>query len=247
MLSIHCPDLEELTICSFSSSARTFDIDPLTFATWPKLHSLTLGSFGYQDDFTLTPPNSYALGKFLTSHTSLKYIRLAWNFKRWLSPEVVPLYLSRVSTESDISLQAESHPKVLPNLSTFIGIYQQLAEIPHPETIETLDLTCEPIYDTRVPALCSTLKQCTALTALDIWMHVPEEREQFVGETGFLGLLKDLLTECRSLVDFHFMCTTGFGIVSAFNILIINLLTGMPSLYRKHCRSSRRSYICFPS
>lgn len=211
MLTNHCPDLEELGICSFSSSARIFDIEPLTSASWPKLHSLTLGSFGYQEDFTLTPSNSYALGQFLSSHSSLTYLRLAWNFKRWLSPDTVPLWLSSSMNSVD-DLNIGSKSSALPELSTFIGIYQQLAELPNPGSIETLDLTCEPIYDNRVAALCPILKKCTSMTSLDIWMHVPEDREGGADQNVFNGLLKDMLSSCAALEDFHFMCTTGFGI-----------------------------------
>lgn len=228
MLTNHCPDLEELGICSFSSSARVFDIEPLTSASWPKLQSLTLGSFGYQEDFTLTPSNSYALGHFLSSHRSLTYLRLAWNFKRWLSPDSVPLYLS-TSTTSDDDL--ESSKTVLPELSAFIGIYQQLAELPNPDSIQTLDLTCEPIYDNRVATLCSTLKKCTSMTSLDIWMHVPEDREGTTDhQNSFGALLKDMLSSCSALEDFHFMCTTGFGIVRqhVFQAFSIDLLCRSP-------------------
>ncbi|KAK0480997.1 hypothetical protein EDD18DRAFT_1363598 [Armillaria luteobubalina] len=102
---------------------------------WPNLATLTLGLFGYQDDFTLGPPNDITFEKFLSNHSTLNYIRFAWNFKQWLLPDNVSTCL-RCDT--------------LPKLSTYIGIYQQLAELLHPENIMSLDLTCEPLSDSNV-------------------------------------------------------------------------------------------------
>lgn len=192
MLSERCPELTELTLCSFSSCARVFDISPLFELRFPKLETLTLGSFGYQMDFTLLS-DLYAmqLGQFLSSHTELSYLRLSWNFKRWLSPDTVPLGLTE--------------PDSLGNLKTFVGIYQQLAELPRPETIESVDLTCEPVYDAvRIARVSRVLATCTSLTSLDVWVHVEGEWE---------GWVKDMLLAVPNLEDFHFMCTTGFGVV----------------------------------
>ncbi|KAF8987544.1 hypothetical protein BDQ17DRAFT_1374962 [Cyathus striatus] len=55
------PNLEELAICSFSSSTRILDFSPLSLLTFPKLHTLTLGSFGYQSDFTLGPAELWSI------------------------------------------------------------------------------------------------------------------------------------------------------------------------------------------
>ncbi|KAJ7580253.1 hypothetical protein C8J56DRAFT_1169471 [Mycena floridula] len=224
MLIDRCPDLEELTICSFSSSARVFSIQPLTSASWPKLNSVTLGSFGYQDDFSLNP-HAYALGTFLSKHNSLEYLRLAWNFKRWLSPDAVPLHLheSHLLDDSESTASSEHVVGLLPKLTSFIGIYQQLAELPHPEVLESLDLTCEPIYDNRMTALCDILGKCTSVTSLDIWMHVQEHQDDI-----FETLLKDLLVECKTLVNFHFMCTTGFGVKALHELS--SLLHHLPDL-----------------
>jgi hypothetical protein len=193
MILNRCPDLEEVTICSFSSSSRLFDFQRITSARWPKLHTLTLGSFGYQNDFTLSPPSDFSLGDFLAAHPSLKYIRLSWNFKRWMSPETVPLYLP---------------PTALPELATFIGIYQQLAELPNPSSLETLDLTCEPIYESRLPVICPILRNLTSLTSLDIWTHVPDP------DSDHTQFFRSILDSCRKLTDLHFMCTTPFTLVS---------------------------------
>ncbi|KAJ3562318.1 hypothetical protein NP233_g9653 [Leucocoprinus birnbaumii] len=190
MIIKHCPNLEELAICSFSSSSRVFDFEPAMAGHWPKLHTLTLGSFGYQSDFLLGPPSDpRSLGDFLTRHTALKYIRFLWNFKRWMSPETMPMHLGHTA---------------LPNLDTYIGVYQQLAELPHPESVETLDLTCEPMYESRLNEVCEVLSRLTELVSLDIWTHVMNPARD---NTGFY---RTLVQAVPKLTDFHFMCTTGF-------------------------------------
>ncbi len=91
-----------------------------------------------------------------------------------------------------------------------IGVYQQLAELPHPEAIETLDLTCEPVYETRLDTVCPILLRLTNLTSLDIWTHVFDinaDHSQF-----FISVL----SSCPKLTDFHFMCTTSFTVVRMF-------------------------------
>ncbi|KAF8872955.1 hypothetical protein BD779DRAFT_1679476 [Infundibulicybe gibba] len=190
MLLNRCPDLEELAICSFSSSARLFDFQRITDGHWPKLHTLTLGSFGYQNDFSLSPPTEATLGRFIGAHPCLKYMRLSWNFKRWMSPDnFFPMNLPA---------------SALPNLDTFIGIYQQLAELPNPSSITTLDLTCEPIYESRLPAICRVLQKLTSLTSLDLWTHVPDP------DGDHTHFFRSILVSCPNLTDFHFMCTTSF-------------------------------------
>jgi hypothetical protein len=195
MLIDRCPDLQELAICSFSSSARVFDFERITEGDWPCLHTLTLGSFGYQADFSLGPPSlstDQSLGHFLDKHTELKYVRFLWNFKRWMSPDTIPMHLSR---------------SALPVLDTFIGVYQQLAELPHPDAIETLDLTCEPVYESRLGTICPILRSLTSLTSLDIWTHV------FDTNRDHSLFFDSILASCPKLTDFHFMCTTSFTVV----------------------------------
>ncbi|KAG9220200.1 hypothetical protein CCMSSC00406_0007105 [Pleurotus cornucopiae] len=191
MLLKRCPDLEEITLCSFSSSARLLAFDRITAGRFPKLHTLTLGSFGYTSDFTISYPgsDSSTFSDFLANHDSLKHIRLSWNFKRWVSPETIPMHLP---------------PTALSNLQTYIGIYQQLSELPHPESIETVDLTCEPIYEIRLRDITPVLNRLTSLTTLDIWVYIPNTTNDYT--TFFMTLLQ----ACPKLTELHFMCTTGF-------------------------------------
>lgn len=199
MLLNKCPDMQDLTLSSFSSSTRLLDVDKLCTASayWPKLNSLTLGSFGYNDNFELNhPSDDIAFGDFLSKHTELKYLRLSWNFKRWMSPEIIPLALE---------------PTALPNLTTFVGVHQQLAVLPQPalNRIEILDLTCEPLFATRlegVGGVCATLKMLTSLTSLDLWLHIPDFND-------YSTFFKELTSSCPKLTDLHFMCTTFFGVV----------------------------------
>ena len=153
MIVNRCPNLEELALCSFSSCTRIFDFSRVTEARWPKLHSLTLGAFGYQSDFSLGPGGNPAIGLFLGAHPCLKFIRLQWNFKRWMSPVEISMHLP---------------PTALPELDTFIGIYQQLAGLPNPESIEALDLTCEPLHESRVYDIVDALRPLTSYKTLDL-------------------------------------------------------------------------------
>ncbi|KAF8188960.1 hypothetical protein BJ912DRAFT_1022422 [Pholiota molesta] len=84
MLIDRCPDLQELAICSFSSR----------FLFRPPV-----------------PSTDQSLGRFLDKHTELKYVRFLWNFKRWMSPDMIPMHLSR---------------SALPVLDTFIGYINNL-------------------------------------------------------------------------------------------------------------------------
>ncbi|KAF5371177.1 hypothetical protein D9758_004270 [Tetrapyrgos nigripes] len=188
MLLRRCPDLEELTLCSFSSSVRNFDLQPLfqsrdpinseSSSVVPKLSALTLGTFGYTEDFTLTAPmtlsssnnpspstRSLCFGSFLLAHTELRYLRLSWNFRRWLSPASVPIFYPSPTVGIE---------PILPQLTTFSGIYQHLEHLPNSTlaNIQVLDLTCEPICEDRVDALCGVLSLLESLRELDIWVHI---------------------------------------------------------------------------
>lgn len=204
MILNRCPELSELTICSFSPHTCTFDITPLFSASssfsvscdgtqFPRLASLTLGSFGYQSNFSLGPNHGPTFGDFLSQHPSLTYLRLLWNFRRWVSPDVVPMSLA---------------PRSLPSLETFVGIYQQLAQIPveHRRTIETVDLTCEPVYEMRIDQVCEVLSTMTELKCLDVWVHIVGEGRD---NSEFYGRLVGACSQ--ELEELHFMCTTPFS------------------------------------
>ncbi len=223
MILKRCPELTELTICSFSPYTCTFDITPLLTTSsslssssgdgsqFPRLASLTLGSFGYQSNFSLGPPYDPSFGDFLSQHPSLTYLRLLWNFRRWVSPDVVPMSLS---------------PRSLPKLETFVGIYQQLAELPveHRSMIEAVDLTCEPVYEMRVDKVGEVLGTMTGLKCLDIWVHVVSEGEGGEGRDNSLFFGRLINACCKGLEELHFMCTTPFAKVRSGLFLRVLLI-----------------------
>jgi hypothetical protein len=164
-------------------------MDRVAEGRWPALSSLTLGAFGYNSDFTLAAPPEPAFTTFLAMHPTLTYIRFAWNFKRWMSPE---------------DPMALAFP---PALESFSGIMQQLPD-GGCSNLTTLDLMSEPLYATRAPALCSALRVLPMLTNLELWVHVPEPR------AGHEAFFRGLWGAAPGLEDLHFMCTTAFGKVS---------------------------------
>jgi hypothetical protein len=196
MILNRCPNLTELTLCSFSASNRLFAIDRVAEGRWPHLSSLALGAFGYNSDFTLAAPPAAPFATFLAAHPGLTYLRLEWNFKRWMSPD-----------------EGDAFGLTLPTkLDAFSGIVQQL---PAPSialtplaALTSLDLMCEPLYAARAPALCAALRALPSLTSLELWVHVPESR------AGHEAFFCELWGSAPKLEDLHFMCTTAFGKVS---------------------------------
>ncbi|KAJ7060862.1 hypothetical protein C8F01DRAFT_1141091 [Mycena amicta] len=187
MLLTRCPNLTELTLCSFSAGQRIFSIDRIVEGNWPALTSLTLGTFGYNADFSLAaqPPE---LPLFLARHPRVSALRLSWNFRRWMSPD------------DDAAYQLE-----LPQtLEEFSGIAQQLPTMGW-AGVTTVDLMCEPLYAARFTALCEALKAMPLLTNLELWVHVEPNM------TAHAAFLHDLCSAAPKLEDLHFMCTTPFG------------------------------------
>ncbi|KAF8624596.1 hypothetical protein AX17_007089 [Amanita inopinata Kibby_2008] len=219
MILNRCPNLTELTIWSLSPSNYILNISPLLASSsaagsprFPHLTALTLGSFEYQLDFTLGIPCDPSFNAFLSDHPSLTYLRLLWNFKLWISPPVFSTSLP---------------PICLPKLETFIGVYQQLAEIPveHRKSIWRVDLTCEPLYERRIGRVSSVLNMMEGLKCLSVWAHLGDdlisaddgeeedanEEGEVGGENGSGAFFAKLLGSCKALEDLHFMCTTPFG------------------------------------
>ncbi|KAJ7025797.1 hypothetical protein C8F04DRAFT_126479 [Mycena alexandri] len=188
MLLHRCPNLTELTLCSFSASHRLFAVGRVTEGRWPALRSLTLGAFGYNSDFTLAAPPAAPFATFLAAHQTLTYLRLAWNFKRWMSP----------NTDDIFSI---AFPQ---SLDAFSGIAQQLQTSSAP-LLTSLDLMCEPLYTERAEALRTALQAMPLLSSLELWVHVPEPR------AGHEAFFRDLWSATPGLEDLHFMCTTAFG------------------------------------
>jgi len=53
--------------------------------------------------------------------------------------------------------------------------------------------------------VCGTLRMLTALTSLDLWLHIPELKDHS-------AFFKSLMEACPKLTEVHFMCTTSFGV-----------------------------------
>ncbi|KAJ7828131.1 hypothetical protein B0H14DRAFT_3719247 [Mycena olivaceomarginata] len=114
MLLERCPALAELTLCSFSAAHRLLDLAALAAACWPALTVLTLGAFGYTADFTLAGPPA-GFDAFLAAHLGLATLRLAWAFKRWMSPdELPPLPLPTHALLHPTAVQVNVHPSRQP-------------------------------------------------------------------------------------------------------------------------------------
>ncbi|KAJ7105238.1 hypothetical protein C8R44DRAFT_806841 [Mycena epipterygia] len=195
MLLTRCPNLTSLTITSFSPGARLFTLTPLISARFPALTSLTLGSFGYNDNFTVDFLPLVQWRDFLAAHPQLTCLRLAWNFRRWMSPD------------EDAAFETP-----LPEaLDTFAGVAQQLpgyclSSLCHPQlaSLTCLDLMSEPLYASRAPALCTALRLLPALASFDLWVHVP------IGDTDVWDW-GALWSACPGVEELGFMCTTTFG------------------------------------
>lgn len=251
MILRRSPNLEELAICTFSSSARLLDFDRAVEGDWPKLHSLTLGSFGYQEDFTLGPARCIGdegtLTDFLARHRRIKYIRFLWNFKRWMSPATIgmggafaekdmigdaaadsddPTTTTALAPLSDASSSVPAlSPDALPVLEAYAGIYQQLMDMPNPGKVESVDLTCEPVYESRVGDVCRALGRLHNLTSLDLWAHIAVTATK--DHTPFF---RALVGACPKLTDLHLMCTTSFAVKPLKQL--IAQLRGLPHLKR---------------
>ncbi|KAJ7082578.1 hypothetical protein C8R44DRAFT_992167 [Mycena epipterygia] len=131
MLLTRCSNLTSLTITSFSPGARLFALTPLISARFPALTSLTLGSFGYKDDFTVDFLPLVQWRDFLAARPQLICLRLAWNFRHWMSPEE----------------DAAFKPPLPVALNIFAGVPQQLpgyclSSLSHPQlaSLTRLDL-----------------------------------------------------------------------------------------------------------
>ncbi|KAJ7436002.1 hypothetical protein B0H11DRAFT_2207375 [Mycena galericulata] len=216
MLLTRCAPLTSLTLTSFSASARLFDLSPLPPARFPLLTALTLGTFGYSPHFALDILPAAPFRAFLAAHPDLGYLRVGWNFKRWMSPEDVP----SIAPDAP-GIEDEYAPAA--KLAAFSGIIQQLTSpLGTPLTaLTTLDLMHEPLYAPRFALLPPVLRALPLLRSLEIWVHVAGGGAGAgavgVGDDAGSGrnanarFFGEMCGAAPGLEDLHFMCTTAFG------------------------------------
>ncbi|KAH6901579.1 hypothetical protein BKA70DRAFT_1309011 [Coprinopsis sp. MPI-PUGE-AT-0042] len=188
MILERCPDLEELAICSFSSAWPE--------GRWPSLNSINLGPFGYSSDWSLGPASLVnsedgRLGEFFEFHSKLKYIRFLWNFSKWMSPESIPFAHKLQKT-------------ALPNVDTYIGVYQQLLEMPK-QTLSKIK-TGRPYF--RLGDVCRALRRMKSLTSLDLWIHMAARPH-----ADHSAFFRAIVKSCPKLTDLHLMCTTSLTVL----------------------------------
>lgn len=184
MLLTHCPNLEELTLYLFYSAHSLLEMDQLTKASFPRLRSLHLEICSTNRTPTPTAsasPAPLALGPFLAAHPHLSALSIH------PSPDALPLSLPSTA---------------LPRLSTFVGVYAHLVELPHPEVLETLDLTGPPVAAAEIASVAAALRKLVNLRDLDVRLASPE-------------LMGDIVEACGGLVTLRVMVPMDFGMVRA--------------------------------
>ncbi|KAJ7433888.1 hypothetical protein B0H11DRAFT_1888798 [Mycena galericulata] len=214
MLLTRCATLTELTLTSFSASARLFDLSPLPFARFPLLTSLTLGTFGCSHQFDLDILPAAPFRAFLAAHADLTYLRVGWNFKRWMSPDDVPSIAPDADADTLPPSTEDDDASPAAKLAAFSGIIQQLTSPPGSPSpsgtpltaLTTLDLMHEPLYAVRFALLPPVLRALPLLRSLEIWVHGGDNASG--RNARFFG---DMCAAAPGLEDLHFMCTTAFG------------------------------------
>lgn len=194
MLVDHCPNLQELNVCSFSPTIRLLDVSPVVTGHWPDLKCLVLGCFGYDDANPQLELNCDmdTVTEWVGKHEKLHVLRFVWSFRRWMSPDDLPLL-----------------PSV--PLEFYAGLYQQIPL--SSSSLTTLDLSMEPIADDRVAVLCPILRTLNNLEDLDIWLQVTSA--DFVGA---------ILGACPKLKAFHYMSTArGDAVKGLEGLLVIHV------------------------
>ncbi|KAJ7433620.1 hypothetical protein B0H11DRAFT_2208813 [Mycena galericulata] len=236
MLLTRCAPLTSLTLTSFSASARLFDLSPLPPARFPLLTALTLGTFGYSPHFALDILPAAPFRAFLAAHPALAYLRVGWNFKRWMSPEDVPSIAPDADADADTLLPSTEDDEYAPaaKLTAFSGIIQQLTSpasgtpltLTSLTALTTLDLMHEPLYAPRFALLLPLLRALPLLRSLEIWVHVAGGGvgvgagagagavgvgDNARGRNANARFFGEMCGAAPGLEDLHFMCTTAFG------------------------------------
>ncbi|KAJ7731560.1 hypothetical protein DFH07DRAFT_894668 [Mycena maculata] len=211
MLLNRCPDLEELTLRLFYSSHNLREMDKLTSGIFPNLRSLHIEIWFYNRDPVFSQPSVELLGPFLSAHPSIRELSILpyTSNSDGRDPDTLPLFLA---------------PAALPRLTSFVGVYQHLGELPNLEALETLDLTGNPIGGACIEVVARILNRLVSLRSLDIRLADPL-------------LLRDVTFACSGLRKLRVMFGVKFGLKTLKDIsLELNNLPHLRSftLYKSH-------------
>ncbi|KAF8163906.1 hypothetical protein K438DRAFT_1775809 [Mycena galopus ATCC 62051] len=159
-------NLQELTLQLFYSSHHLLDLDRLMTIVFPHLRILHLDILCAKGDSVPSQPFT-SLSAFLSAHPLLAELSIH------PSPDALPLGLP---------------PMALPRLISFVGVYPHVAELPHPEVLETLDLTGAPV--TEMKAVVGALRRLVSLKSLDVRLAAPLMLRSVVAACGTLTTLR---------------------------------------------------------
>ncbi|KAJ7032192.1 hypothetical protein C8F04DRAFT_1396781 [Mycena alexandri] len=174
MLLYKCPNLEELTLNMLYAWPILPELGRLLTGVFPKLRVLHLEIWCASEQ---QPSSSAALGSFLAAHPQITALSI------FPSGETQPLMLPS---------------SALSRLTTFLGVYKHITELPNPHIVERLDLMGTPLLETDVIAVSGTLRQLTSLRCLDIRLAGP-------------SILRALLPACSALTTLRVMFPVNFG------------------------------------
>ncbi|KAJ7100949.1 hypothetical protein B0H15DRAFT_465357 [Mycena belliarum] len=185
MLTERCPNLEELSLRLVSCSHRLRELERLASHTFPHLRALQLEIWFYHRDLALSQPSIELVGRFLSAHQAIRELSI-YSYWGRAFPETLPLFLA---------------PTALPQLRSFVGVYQHVAQLPHPAQLETLDLTGDPVSGASITAVASALRRLTALQSLDVRLADAQDA----------SLLQAIIAACPGLTTLRIMFPVNFG------------------------------------
>lgn len=196
MLHDRCPNLERLAITSRSPYVRSHDFSPIVLGHWPQLKSLTVGPFGHYMGYagTVGPRihHDARFVSFLARHSRLEELNLVWELRTPLdsTPPFVPFTRPLAS-------------EALPNLKAFTGIWQQLQALPNLTQLEALNLTCEPLVESRFDEVAHIIERLPNLLSLTIEFDSVGHRQR---DSGSRSLFKVISSSCPKLEELDLIC-----------------------------------------
>ncbi|KAJ7141679.1 hypothetical protein C8R43DRAFT_892614 [Mycena crocata] len=214
MLLSRCPTLEELRLRLFHSSHSLHALDALTAAVYPNLRVLHVEMWVSTLDSASSQPAPEQFGRFLSAHPNLTELNIYpfTDDREGRLPAVLPLCLP---------------PTALPCLTSFVGVYQHIAELPNVQSLETLDLTGEPVGSGSIDTVARVLRRLGSLRSLDIRL----------GDARNGVLLHAVVSACPGLATLRVMFPVNFGMKTLRQIShTLQLLPHLRSftLYKRH-------------